>query len=193
MPELCAVGIWRDKKHADKTFPVMVAPACKLIWDAGGWVEWSISLHEDRKSDRQRRFYHGVVLKQIALQASVNGVRHDLQVWKEYFRSEYLGYKTGSYLNPITGKKSRRRKRISTEELGVREYSRLIEKVMAYAVTELGVIFPMRWEEYEAAPIDLDTGEVILAPMPPAGPPGEVIDCETVFVEEIPQEKGDEE
>lgn len=102
-------------------------------------------MHEDAKTDRQRRYYHGVVLKTIAQQARPNGEQHALAVWKEYFRAEYLGYKTVTTKNPITGKKIRRRVRVSTEDLGVKGYSQLIDRVSAFAATELGVTFPARF------------------------------------------------
>lgn len=123
-------------------------------------------LWEDAKTDRQRRYYHGVVLKTIAAQArNTEGQGYDLKVWKEYFRNEYLGFKTFTTVNPITGKKSRRRQRISTEDLGIRRYSKLIDQVQAFAATELRVTFPASYDQWEAAiargEVDPDTGEIL--------------------------------
>jgi hypothetical protein len=56
-------------------------------------------------------------------------------------------------VNPMTGKKHRRRVRKSTEDLGVKAYAELIERVTAFAVTELSVEFP--------AYIDQETGEIL--------------------------------
>lgn len=104
---------------------------------------------EDAKSIQQRRYYHGVVLTEIAEQAKANRQRFPMPVWKSYFREKYVGHKWEVLTNPITGKKSRRKVRISTEELGVRAYSKLIKQVTAEAVTDLGVMFSVgRWEEY---------------------------------------------
>jgi len=69
-------------------------------------------------------------------------------------RAEFLGFKTVTHKNPITGKKARRRERVSTEHLGVKGYAEYIERVTAFAATELGVVFS---EEY----VDPDTGEVL--------------------------------
>ena len=59
-------------------------------WRAGRRLELELRLHEDAKTDRQRRYYHGVVLKSIAQQARPNGQQYPLAVWKEHFRKEYL-------------------------------------------------------------------------------------------------------
>jgi hypothetical protein len=120
---------------------------------AGHRLALEIRLAEDAKTDGQRKYYHGVVLAEIAKQATVNGQKFPLAVWKEWFRSEYLGFKTVTCTNPMTGKKSRRRVRKSTEDLGVKAYAQLIERVTAFAVTDLSVEFPAR--------IDPDTGEII--------------------------------
>ena len=56
--------------------------------------------------------------------------------------------------------RSRRRHRISTEDLGIRAYSRLIDRVSAFAATELGVTFPATYDQWEREQIDMDTGEI---------------------------------
>jgi len=84
-------------------------PWLKSMTMAGNRVTVECRLTEDAKTDEQRRFYHGVILKQIAQQARPNGVKFSLAVWKEHFRNEYLGFKTVTFTDPMTGKKSRRR------------------------------------------------------------------------------------
>lgn len=161
MGDLAVRVTWRNRDQAQTSLNRDVLPFCRQQIAAGKPVDIEVRLHEDAKTDRQRAYYHGVVLKAIAGQAAPCGVKHNLGVWKEFFRAEYLGFKTVSVLNPVTGKKSRRRVRVSSEELGVRGYSQLIERVTAFAVTELGVRIPMTWAEYEAAGIDPDTGEIL--------------------------------
>ena len=102
-----------------------------------------------------------MVLKTIAQQARPNGVQFPLAVWKEHFRAEYLGHKTVTTKNPLTGKKVRRRQRVSTEDLGVKGYSQLIDRVSAFAATELGVSFPASFDQWEGMQADPDTGEII--------------------------------
>ncbi|MNW16733.1 hypothetical protein D3C71_2156850 [compost metagenome] len=52
-------------------------------------------------------------------------------------------------MNPITGKKSRRLVRVSTEDLGVKAYAKYIDQVTAIAATDLGVTITLRFEDYE--------------------------------------------
>ena len=130
-------------------------------WRAGRRLELELRLHEDAKTDRQRSYYHGVVLKSIAQQAKPNGQQYPLAVWKEHFRAEYLGHKTVTTKNPLTGKKVRRRVRVSTEDLGVKGYSQLIDRVSAFAATELGVVFPATFQQWEGMQVDPATGEII--------------------------------
>ena len=47
-------------------------------------------------------------------------------------------------------KRARRKARVSTEDLSIRQYSDYIDKVIAYGTTELGVVFRFIAEEREA-------------------------------------------
>lgn len=109
---------------------------------------------EDEKTDKQRRYFHGYVLLTISREAVVNGQKFDLKTWKEWYRATFLGWKTVTFKDPFTGKKVRRRQRVSTEDLGVKGYSEYIERVTAHAATELGVTFTEEW-------VDPDSGEVL--------------------------------
>lgn len=130
-------------------------PWAKSMLAAGHQLRVSAGSLEDHKTDAQRRFLHGVVFKAIAEQVVVDGRRFPLAVWKEYYREKFLGFKTVSIINPVTGKKMRRRQRISTEDLSVKEYAQHIEKVTADAVTAHGVWFPPDY-----LTIDPETGEI---------------------------------
>lgn len=125
----------------------------KALAVAGHATVVEVRTAEDVKTDKQRRYLHGYVLLNIAKQAVVNGQKFDMRVWKEHLRAEFLGHKTVTYRNPITGKKVRRRERVSTESLGVKGYAEYIDRVTAYAATELGVEFREEW-------VDPETGEV---------------------------------
>lgn len=128
-------------------------PTIKQMLAEGNPLVLHVRLAEDEKTDKQRRFYHGHILRTIAAKAEVNGQRFDMPVWKEYLRDKFLGHKTLTTKNPMTGKKVRRRVRVSTEDLGVKGYSELIDRVAAFAATELGVEFYETW-------VDPDTGEI---------------------------------
>ena len=162
---------WPDKDRASHSFSTIVRPWCLKHWEDGVGLTVELRRFEDAKTDRQRGYYHGIVLKCIADQARPNGQAFPLAVWKEHFRKEYLGHKTVTVKNPMTGRKSRRRQRISTEDLGVRAYSDLIDRVSAFAATELGVTFPASYDQWEREQIDMDTGEII--GRAPACSPGE--------------------
>jgi hypothetical protein len=126
-------------------------------------------LLDDDITDKQRAYLHGVVLRDIALFARPNGQTFPMKVWKEHFRKEWLGFKTVSSTNPITGKKSRTRVRISTEDLGVRRLANYIDRIIAFAATELGVQvsepLPPELRGTRAKPkretIDAETGEIM--------------------------------
>lgn len=160
MTDLALSVVWPDPERARTSLLERVAPWCKAQWAAGHRLELQIRLHEDAKTDRQRKYYHGVVLKTIAAQARPNDQQFPLKVWKEHFREEFLGYKTVTTRNPLTGKKLRRRQRVSSEDLGVKGYSQLIDRVSAFAATELGVTFPASFEQWERMQVDPDTGEI---------------------------------
>lgn len=125
----------------------------KALAVAGHATVVEVRTAEDCKTDKQRRYLHGYVLTTIAREARVNGQQFDMRVWKEHLRAEFLGHKTVTHRNPITGKKVRRRERVSTESLGVKGYAEYIDRVTAYAATELGVEFREEW-------VDPETGEV---------------------------------
>lgn len=153
MSDLVLQTEWRDPQQAHHSLSGHVWPWAKSMLAAGNRLVLEVRLAEDVKTDKQRKYYHGVVLTEIAKQARVNGQKFPLAVWKEHFRSEYLGFKTVSCTNPMTGKKHRRRVRKSTEDLGVKAYAQLIERVTAFAVTDLSVKFPEH--------IDAETGEIL--------------------------------
>jgi hypothetical protein len=110
-------------------------------------------------SIKQRRFLHGVVLKQISEQVRVEGHRYVIETWKRYFVDILLPQEWEMVEVPpkwdpeekklIPPKRERmpKKKRTSTEELGVRAYSEFTEKVIDYAAVEWGVEFQFTNEE----------------------------------------------
>lgn len=125
-------------------------------------------LLDDDITDKQRAYLHAVVLTEIAQFARPDGQHFPMATWKEFLRDKFLGFKTVSYLNPLTGKKSRRRVRTSTEDLGVRGMAEYIDRVIAFAATDLGVTVsePLPPElrpgrRRARAPVDPETGEIL--------------------------------
>ncbi len=142
--------VLHDVDQGHKVIAQSLWPWAKEQLRSGKRLVFKADELEDDKSIRQRRYYHGVVLTEIAEQARANGEKFPMKVWKEHFREIYLGSKWEVRIDPFTRKKVRRKVRVSTEDLGIRKYSELIEKVTAFAVTELGVQFSVaRWEEYQ--------------------------------------------
>lgn len=111
--------------------------------------------HEDL-TVKQRGFFHAAVLPQIAEQAKVQGIRYVVVMWKEFFRAMYLGDRwetfdlIGQFDSLGRQKRSRRKVRVSTEDLSIKQYSHHIDQVIAYAASELDVVFRFRAEEREA-------------------------------------------
>jgi hypothetical protein len=94
-------------------------------------------LLDDDITDKQRGYLHAGVLTQISQEAVVNGQRFPMEVWKEHYRSQFLGFKVVTTINPFTNRKSRRRIRISTEDLGVKGMAQYIDRIIADASTVL--------------------------------------------------------
>jgi hypothetical protein len=143
--------------------PVAAHAALMNLWPsikgelvAGNRLVLEVHSYEDKLTDRQRRYSHGYILKEISAQASIDGRFFPISVWKEHFRKTFLGSKRKSFVDPLTGRKSKRSIRVSTEDLGVRGYNQLIERVTAFAVTDLGVRFDVAMDEW----IDQETGEI---------------------------------
>jgi hypothetical protein len=161
-----------EMRNAEQARAVLTRTALPWVGEqmkAGRELVADFRLLDDAITEAQRGFYHGVVLDEIARFARPSGGQQfPLKVWKEYFRSEFLGFKVVTTVNPITGRKSRRRVRISTEDLGVRGYAEFIDKVIAFAATDLGVVVsqplpPELRPQRRAARkehIDADTGEI---------------------------------
>lgn len=155
------------------------AYAQSLLAD-GKRVKISIGEDDEPISIKQRGFLHAAVLPQIAEQVRVDGERYVVDIWKEYFRKEFLGYRwemrrpfkfDPKLCRLVQAKRATPfRIRNSTEDLNVRKYSEYIERVIAHAVTEWGVVFHFRAGEREAAQwvrpiakckVDQDTGEIL--------------------------------
>lgn len=135
--------------------------AAKVLIQDGKRVRVTVAEEVDSLSARQRRFLHGPALGQIAEQVRMpDGTRYVAEVWKEYFRGLFLPDKWVSKKQPRWDAKAGRmvipkratphRERQSTESLSVKQYSRLIDQVLAHAATELGVEFRFNADEREA-------------------------------------------
>lgn len=112
-------------------------------------------------SIKQRRFLHGVVLRQISEQVRVGEHRYTIELWKTYFVDLLLPphwemVDVPPHRDPQTGrlvepKRPRMPKKVKTktEELGVRAYAEFTEKVIDYATVEWGVVFIFTRDEQQ--------------------------------------------
>lgn len=121
---------------------------CKALLIAGRKQVLRLEDFEETLTAKQRRYYHGFVLTEIAKQATVDGKKYSMPVWKEHLRATYLGDKVVTEVNPMTGVETKRTVRVSTEDLKVKGYNLLIEQVTAFAVTELNVTFDKNFDEW---------------------------------------------
>jgi hypothetical protein len=111
---------------------------------------WIFGEANEDVTTKQRGFFHACVLPQIAAQAVVNGERFAADVWKEHLRRMFLPDKFVMRRLPGAKRATPLRVRVSTEDLGIRGYSEHIDRVIAYATTDLGVIFEFDRQEREA-------------------------------------------
>lgn len=104
---------------------------------------------DDPLSIKQRRFLHGVVLRQISEKVFVGEKRerYTLDIWKRYFKERFLGFEWDQIKMPGAKRATPRKRWISTESLGVKAYSKFTNEVIDHAVIEFGIEFEFTNEE----------------------------------------------
>jgi hypothetical protein len=128
-------------------------------------------LLDDDITEKQRAFFHAVVLEEFHLYARTNGVQYPREIWKAYLKERFLGFKVVTSVDPTTGKTRRLRHRVSTESLGIRRYAQFVDECIAFAATDCGfeVSEPLPPElrgtrrralAIERGDVDADTGEI---------------------------------
>jgi hypothetical protein len=156
----------RDPVQAHQAIAAQLWPFVKAHTTASRPMVCEVRPWEDVLTEEQRAYYHGVVLTEIAAHCRPNGVQYPMQVWKEWFREKFLSYKVRTSVDPFTGKRTRKRVRVSSEDLGVKGYGELIEKVIAFAATDLDYTVSeplpahLRPEKKRRERIDPATGEI---------------------------------
>lgn len=162
-----------ELRDADQARAILKAHALPWVGEqlkAGRELVAEFRLLDDDITEAQRGYLHGVVLTEAALYARPNGQQFPMKVFKEYFRDRLLPDKRVTAVNPLTGRKSRRRVRVSTEELGVRRLAKYIDEVIAILADEFGVVVseplpahlrPQRARRISATEtVDMSTGEI---------------------------------
>ena len=134
-------------------------PMLKAELTAGKRMVVTAQEQEDERSLRQNAFYWAVVLKYTSQQAKINGVGATPEGWHLYFKREHLGYKFTKTKLPGKTRPSIIKELRSTRGLSVKKMSAYLEKCIAQACTDFGVMFPVsRWEDYV---VDPSTGEIL--------------------------------
>lgn len=139
------------REDAHRVMTAAYGMAKQLLAD-GKSVHIQVNQHEDDRSLRVNAFYWGCVLPCISSQAMLQGQRWTVDAWHELFRRQFLGYEVKRLV--VAGKKKKlviRRLR-STSVLKVRAFSKYLDELQAFAVTDLGVRFPVAiWEHWSDA------------------------------------------
>lgn len=122
--------VLREESHARALYAYL-----RHNWPAmaaqGKPLAVTVAEHKDTRHTQQNRLYWAL-LRQVANQAMVDGRRYSDEVWHEQFKRVLLGL-----VDLPGGAKAGE----STTKLNVSEFAEYVNKVTAYAATELGVIF----------------------------------------------------
>jgi len=159
----------REQAHAAAMQAYTIA---KLLIQDGKRAVISAGEDADPITAKQRRFFHGPLLGQISEQVRVVGERYTTDIWKRFFKNLILERKPRYEMVKMPGAKraTPRRKWWRTEELSIKQYSALIDEVIAHAVTEWSVSFHFLVGEREAVryvrpvakrKVDQETGEIL--------------------------------
>lgn len=137
----------RQQAHEAATMAYQFAAS---VADQGRVARIQALEHEPDRSVQQNRFYWGPCLNEVAEQARIEGQRWTAEAWHELFKRMFLGYEIKKV--KVAGRKRATviRRLRSTTGLKVRAMSTYLEKVQAFASTDLGVRFSVPdWESYQ--------------------------------------------
>lgn len=159
-----ALTLPADPQRAHAMMTASAWPYIKSHTLAGTALAMVIKPQEDDRSLRQNAYMWGVVLKEISEQARVNGQKYTADAWHELGKRSHL-------LRKVTKKTVAGRKRKvvcvsigSTKDLSVKAMSAYLDKLTAFAATELGVTFSVpNWQEFGSHMVDMTSGEILEA------------------------------
>lgn len=150
-----------NPQQAHAAMSASLWPWVKSMTTAGHAVDVRAMPAQDDRTIEQNRFYWGVVLKETSQQARINGVGATPDGWHLYFKREFLGYKFTKTTLPGKKRPSVIKTLRSTADLKVKAMSVYLERCIAHAATDFGVMFSVsRWQDYRA---DAETGEIVEA------------------------------
>ncbi|MBY4947018.1 recombination protein NinB [Cupriavidus respiraculi] len=114
----------------------LVKANAKSFADKGEPLRLILTSEEKKRNAEQNRYLWGVVYRDIAEQAWVDGRQFDKDAWHEYFARMYGVCED---VELPSGEVVSRRK--STTQMSVGEFSAYTAQVQAYAANNLGVSF----------------------------------------------------
>jgi hypothetical protein len=125
---------------------------------------------EDDLTERQRRYYWGVVLQEVAEGIVVGGARYTKDAWHEYGKREFLPRKTKRVKVAGRARPVVTTVIASTNDLSIRRMGEYLERWMAFAAEHgITVSEPLppelrgtraRARAMEQGNVDKDTGEI---------------------------------
>ena len=95
-------------------------------------LEVNISINKTKRNLEQNKLLHAM-LSEIASQAWVNGKQYNAEIWKDFFKREFLG---------VIELPNGQEMAVSTSKLKVKAFAEFVQQVEVYAVSELLVCFP---------------------------------------------------
>lgn len=101
------------------------------VLNTGEVLEVNICLHKTKRNNEQNKRLHAM-LQNIANQVWIEGKQFSMETWKEHFKQMFLG---------VTELPNGRLMAHPTHKLNTKECAEFMQKVEAYAVSELGVMF----------------------------------------------------
>lgn len=120
--------ILRDKPYFDGLFAFL-----KANWESmaaqGKYLAVIVMEHKSRRSTDQNKRYWAI-LNEIAEMAWIDGKQFSPEAWHEFFRRKFIG------CEELPGGQTCG---ISTTTLNVHEFTEYMNKIEAYAASELGI------------------------------------------------------
>lgn len=136
--------------QAHRAISALFANDIKAQTLAGKRLKLTLQVAEDERSLKQNKFYWGPCLKDISEQAQIGGQRYSKDAWHELFKRQFLPRKVKKCHVAGRGKAVVSVSLGSTTDLSVRRMTDYLDKVQAFAATDLGVAFTVaNWESYE--------------------------------------------
>jgi len=109
----CIRNNWQAMKSKDEVLEVVLRP-----------------YKSSRNLEQNKRLH--AMLQEIANQAWVNGRQYPMEIWKEHFKQQFLS---------VVELPNGRLMAEPTRKLSIKQCAEFMQKIEAYAVSDLGVVF----------------------------------------------------